>query len=68
MLIFIISVHVQKCLKIHQLDITKRTRKNIKQNSWKISKLPEEEKEKGEQYKNPPEDKNPRLVKYRKWY
>ena len=64
--------HIQKCLKIHQLNIKKITKKDYNKKPRKrYQSFSKEEKEKKKQYKcerykNFPKDKNQRLVEYRK--
>ena len=67
-------LHISKCLKIHQLNITKIIKKDYKKNLVQNIKFFIKKKQKQqqqqqygrEQYKNLPEDEKQKLVEYRK--
>ena len=67
---FIFFLHIQHCLKIHQLNIIKMIKKCYKKAHERYQSLSKEEKEKKpqygrERYKNLPEDERQKLVEYR---
>ena len=66
--------HIQKCLKIHQLNIIKITKKDYKKRFVKDTKVLQKRKKEKKRWhgqqrnKNHPEDDRQRLLKYRKKY